>query len=288
MKWSSTAAAILMLAVSAPASAQVFGRYQSITHEAPVIEGPVVAAPDQTPASMSVLRARSNNELESIDAPTQMSGYGGYGSTGYGGSMSYGGIQGLVPGGGCCLGRDPKADTLWTGYCSGDHMGGWPRGWLAGRLNCGSCGSCCTLPSRPLFSGWKHCGKAFAPACGCAQAAPACDCAAPACTSCGPAPCGCGCPKAGGLLVSLFASFQHKHGCGCTVDSCSSCAGVAGDEWTPSEEYQFNSGDEEVIEPALPEAPVPTSDEAADAPAAKSARGGLLPDRLRQLLGITS
>jgi hypothetical protein len=291
MKWSSTIAALLVLASSAPLSAEVFGRYQRVAHEETTVDGPAFAAPVQSlPAS--VVRGHTRSELEAIEASAGMSGYNGaakgYRGTGYGGAG-----MGVATGGSCCIDRNYEAEGLWGDYCmqkqacSWKHA--WKHGWLAGRLGCG-CGCCPPpAPARPMFCGWKH--GLFAPACGCEQPAAACASAEPACPKCDSAPCGC--HKAGGLLVSLFASFHRKHGCGCgdapvcgDAPACTDYSGGQG--WSQSYEggEYYNEGNEE-IEPAPPVAPMPPADDPAaaplDTPPPKSARRGLFPEGFRLL-----
>jgi hypothetical protein len=305
MKWFSIFAALLVMAVAAPASAQVFGRYQRVSQNATYVEGPEISVPASADEQTSVLRTREISDAapESVDVPGMPSGYHGatgfhghtgYGHTGYGhsghGHSGHGHTgYGCAAGHECCEAMTPKAMRLWDGYCAAKQCG-MPRGWLAGRL---SCGCCPPPPSRPLFSGWKHCGFArptcgcAAPAktCECAVEAPSCGCAEPACPSCGSNPCGC--RKPGGLLVRLFAALQSKHTCGCCGES-AACQEFAGSEYVDGHDHAASEWSEEsadeVIEPMPPTPPMDLpaeADEPAEADDAKSARRGLLPAGFR-------
>jgi hypothetical protein len=293
MKWSSTAAALLVLAVSAPVHADIYSDYQP-DGDAPAAEGPEFSAPmpeDESVVKAATPSAEAGEEaaepaLEPIvDAPVESNYQDGYGPappSSYDGRGAYGagGACGPCGSGGqgghdhlhnCCEYMDPDAAHLWDDYCASRDK---HHGWLAGlycRCRCRRCCCCCPAPApRPMFNG---CGCkshfAWTSSCGvgCRTCTPICEkCAAP-----------CGCPKSGGLLTK-FTGWMHNRGDCCVADD--GPGGMANEGWSEGEVYEYDSDPEATPLPPPPEVPAdpPAESEAAGE---KSARRGLFPEVFR-------
>ncbi|MEQ8789420.1 MAG: hypothetical protein RIC55_24210 [Pirellulaceae bacterium] len=282
MKWSSIAAALILLAVSAPVHADLFSRYQRVAEVPAMEEGPEISI--SAPQEQSVYKAATPSEqhavqsadvVESADVPVAempaASMYdGGYGAAppyaaNYGSAASCGcrgGCRGYDDGSAhCCDYVNPKAMHVWDGYCESKHRC-LPIGWLVRKHCC-----CCPMPApRPIFS-HACCKPHFQWT---SFRAPVADC-----DTCGAAPCKCGKP---GLFAKLFG-WMHAHHAGCAADDCSD---AAANQWSEGGEYESEIDASEMQLPAPPEATEEATESApAAAPNAKSAHRGLLPEAFR-------
>jgi len=295
MKWSSTAAALLVLAVSAHVHADIYSDYQR-DDDAPSAEGPEFSAPlprDESVVKTTTPPAESGEEAAEaaesdlapiVEAPAASPYQSGYGpptpSASYQGSGAYrnGGACGPCGSGGqgghdhlhnCCEYMDPDAAHLWDDYCASRNK---HHGWLVGmygRCRCRRC--CCPTPApQPIFSGCgckKHFGWTSPRGVGCQGCTPICEkWAAP-----------CGCPKSGGLLTK-FGGWMHNRGDCCVADDGSN--GMAPEGWSDGEVYDDESDPEATPLPPPPEVPddPPAASEAAEE---KSAQRRLFPEMFR-------
>lgn len=308
MKWSSTAAALVVLAMSAPVHADLYSRYQQESETPDSAVGPEIALPAPTeetsalaPADGGTKKNKQKSKAKN-NAQEQGEGVGGaadesadpspsdapsasalpHQST-YGGAQrcgaAYDGDYGAAAH--CCKAVNPKAMHCWDNYCSSKNAG-WFPGWLAVRHHCQCCPTCAPRPFLPACKCKPHFGRQTI---GCAPSVcDQCDadaCGSAPCDACGNAPCQCG--KHGGLLSGFFARFSAKHHGVCPADDCSDVlsASEIGEGEIYSNDGEAYSYDGETGDAPLPPPPVVPEEEPAEAPQAQAAKRGLLPQGFR-------